>query len=57
MIMIDTCLQNCVISLDESDKLAEYIASIDNNVDNVVPDALFNIIERVNLFMAKGTLQ
>ena len=57
MITIDTCLQNCVINLDESDKLAEYIASIDNNMDNVVPDALFNIIERVNLFMAKGTLQ
>ena len=57
MITIDTCLQNGVINLDESDKLAEYIASIDNNMDNVVPDALFNIIERVNLFMAKGTLQ
>ena len=57
MITIDTCLQNGVISLDESDKLAEYIASIDNGIDNVVPDALFNIIERVNLFMSKGTLQ
>lgn len=57
MITVDTFLQNGVISPEESVRLTEYISSLDNGVDNIVPDALFNIIERINLFMAKGTLQ
>lgn len=56
---IQTCLDAGIITREEIDKFNAWFDSLDHSIDNVVPDELFDMVERMTLYLGEteGTMQ
>ena len=53
------CLEAGVIDQQEADAFTAWLGTIDQSVDNRVPESLFDIVEKMYLYLdpAEGSLQ